>query len=292
MKYFSSLHSDDSKLIELNTLQQGSLFHTIEYEISDIVNKIMNINNLDEEEIKKIIIRQHNMILNYDLFLMSPDTRTQAQVLFTNKKFLKCFLEVIRLLNISQHEKICINKLAYDYYIIPNNNPEISNLLYQLTTEVNGKEVIALSSIIGMNESRILAMIKNSTFKEEKAVHRVNTYIIKCNFDLSVKDIIIIYHHLFERFTNLFIYSMMEAKPNNLSPIENKKFDNTSIALLEMLNSLPEMDIRKVINDYAFTLKMVKTDTVVRFAIKSAVRFTRIISVIKQVEIAENINIP
>ena len=252
----------------------------------------MNINNLDEEEIKKIIIRQHNMILNYDLFLMSPDTRTQAQVLFTNKKFLKCFLEVIRLLNISQHEKICINKLAYDYYIIPNNNPEISNLLYQLTTEVNGKEVIALSSIIGMNESRILAMIKNSTFKEEKAVHRVNTYIIKCNFDLSVKDIIIIYHHLFERFTNLFIYSMMEAKPNNLSPIENKKFDNTSIALLEMLNSLPEMDIRKVINDYAFTLKMVKTDTVVRFAIKSAVRFTRIISVIKQVEIAENINIP
>ena len=292
MKYFSSLLSDDSKLIELNTLQQGSLFHTIEYEISDIVNKIMNINNLDEEEIKKIIIRQHNMILNYDLFLMSPDTRTQAQVLFTNKKFLKCFLEVIRLLNISQHEKICINKLAYDYYIIPNNNPEISNLLYQLTTEVNGKEVIALSSIIGMNESRILAMIKNSTFKEEKAVHRVNTYIIKCNFDLSVKDIIIIYHHLFERFTNLFIYSMMEAKPNNLSPIENKKFDNTSIALLEMLNSLPEMDIRKVINDYAFTLKMVKTDTVVRFAIKSAVRFTRIISVIKQVEIAENINIP
>ena len=292
MEFFSSLHSEDKTSSELNTLQQGSLFHTIEYELSDIVNKITKIDNLDENEIKNIIVRQHTMILNYDLFLMSPDTRAQAQVLFTSKKFLKCFLEVIRLLNISQHEKTCINKLAYDYYIIPDNDPEVSNLLYQLTTEVNGKEVIALASILGMNEARILAMIRNSTFKEEKSVHRVNTYIIKCNFDLSVKDIITIYYHLFDRFTNLFTYSMMEAKPSNLSDIENKKFDNISIALLEMLNSLPEVDIKKVINDYAFTLKMVKTNTVVRFAIKSAIRFTRIISVVKQVEIAENINIP
>ena len=292
MGYFPSLHSEDNKSSELNKLQQGSLFHTIEYELSDIVNKITNINNLDEKEIKDIIIRQHSMILNYDLFLMSPDTRMQAQVLFTNKKFLKCFLDVIRLINISQHEKICINKLAYDYYILRDNDLEISNLLYQLTTEVNGKEVVSLSSILGMNESRILAMIRNSSFKEEKAIHRVNTYIIKCNFDLSVKDIITIYYYLFERFTNLFTYSMMEAKPSNLSAIENKKFDNISIALLEMLNSLPEMDIRRVINDYAFTLKMVKIDTVVRFAIKSAVRFTRIISVVKQVEIAEDIIIP
>ena len=48
MEFFSSLHSEDKTSSELNTLQQGSLFHTIEYELSDIVNKITNINNLDE----------------------------------------------------------------------------------------------------------------------------------------------------------------------------------------------------------------------------------------------------
>ena len=68
MEFFSSLHSEDKISSELNTLQQGSLFHTIEYELSDIVNKITNIDNLDENEIKNIIIRQHTMILNYDLF--------------------------------------------------------------------------------------------------------------------------------------------------------------------------------------------------------------------------------
>lgn len=292
MDMFPSLHKKEDNISNLNTLQQGSLFHTIEYELSDIVNKITNIDNLNDDEINNIIIRQHSMILNYDLFLMSSDTRMQAQVLFTNKRFLKCFLNVIRLLNISQHEKTCINKLAYDYYILPDNDPEISNLLYQLTTEVNGREVVALSSILGMSESRVLSMIRNSSFKEEKAIHRVNTYIIKCSFDLTVKDIVTIYYYLFDRFTNLFTYSMMEAKPSNLTALENKKFDNISIALLEMLNSLPEMDIRKVINDYAFTIKMVKINTTVRFAIKSAVRFTRIISVVKQVEIAENIVIP
>ena len=291
MGLFPSLEIEE-KESSLNKLHQGSLFHSIEYEISDIINKIENINNLNENEIRQIIIRQHNMILNYDLFLTSPDTRAEAQMLFTNKKFLLCFLDVIRLLDLSQHEKTCVNKLAYDYYILPNNDPEISSLLYKLTTEVNGKEVIVLSGILGIQEARILAMIRNSSFKEEKNIHRVNTYIVKCNFDLSVKDIINIYYHLFERFTSVFTFTMMESKPIELSAFENKKFDNISIAILEMLNSLPESDIRKVINDYAFTIKMVKADTIVRFSIKSAARFTRVISIVKQTEIAENMVIP
>lgn len=291
MSLFPSFHVGD-KSRNLDEVKQGSLFHSIEYELSGIINKINNIDTLNEDEIKNIIIRQHSMILNYDLFLMSSETRFQAQKLFTNKRFLLCFLDVIRLLDLTQHEKICINKLAYDYYITPNKDNEISTLLYQLTTEVNGKEVIVLSSILGMNNARVLAMIRNSSFKEEKCIHRVNTFIIKCNIELSIKDIIAIYCSLFDRFTNLFVFTMMESKPNNLISEEDKKFDYISIALLEMLNTMNSIDIRKVINDYAFTLKMVKVNTTVRFAIKSVVRFDRIISIIREVEIAENIIIP
>ncbi len=292
MSLFPSFHAEDNSSAKLDEVKQGSLFHSIEYELSGIMNKIDNIDTLNENEIKDIIIRQHSMILNYDLFLMSNETRIQAQRLFTNKKFLLCFLDVVRLLDLSQHEKICVNKLAYDYYITPGKNMEISTLLYQLTTEVNGKEVILLSSVLGMTGARVLAMIRNSSFKEEKCVHRVNTYIIKCDMELSIKDIIAIYCSLFDRFTNLFVFTMMESKPNGLSVEENKKFDYISAALLEMLNTLTTADIRKVINDYAFTLKMVKVNTTVRFAIKSAVRFDRIISVIREVEIAENMIIP
>ena len=90
------------------------LFHTIEYKMNDIVEKIENIDKFDEKEIKEIIIRQHQMILNYDNFLSSKESRSLALKLFTNKRFLICFLDVIRLLSINEHEKICINKLAYD----------------------------------------------------------------------------------------------------------------------------------------------------------------------------------
>ena len=47
------------------------IFTSVEYTIDTIVDKIINIEELDKEEIKSIIIRQHRLILNYDLFLSS-----------------------------------------------------------------------------------------------------------------------------------------------------------------------------------------------------------------------------
>ena len=294
MSLFPSLYNDNDKSFDdLNQLQQGSLFHSIEYELSDIVKKIKNIENLNESEIKKIIIRQHSMILNYDLFLMSNETRQDAQTLFKNEKFLKCFLDVIRLISLSSHEKICINKLAYDYYINPYGcDSRVCDLLYQLTTEVNGREVIVLSGILGLRNAQILSMIRNSTFNIEKAVHRVNTFLVKCNNDLSVSNIVSIYCHLFERFTDVFIYTMMESKPNSMTPLMKKKYDNISIAILEMMNSLTSTDIRKVLYDYGYILSMVKVNTKIRFALRTAERYNRIISVIKSIEIQDNIKIP
>lgn len=293
MSLFPSLQVEDESFNELNQLQQGSLFHSIEYELSDIVKKIKNIDNLNETEIKQIIIRQHSMILNYDLFLMSNETRQDAQTLFQSEKFLRCFLDVVRLLTLSNHEKICINKLAYDYYINPNGcNSRISDLLYQLTTEVNGKEVIVLSGILGLRDAQILSMIRNSTFNIEKAVHRVNTFLVKCNNDLSITAITSIYCHLFERFTDVFIYTMMESEPIGLSPLMKKKFDNISIAILEMMNSLSSHDIRKVLYDYGYILSMVKVNTKIRFALRTAQRYNRIISVVKSIEIQDNLYIP
>lgn len=279
---FDNVFRQTSAEEKSSALQQGSLFHTVEYELSGIVNKINNINNLDEKEMKDIICRQHQMILNYDLFLMSNETRAQAQILFTSKKFLKCFLDVIRTLKITQHEKICINKLAYDYYILPDKDNEISELLYHICSDVNGSEVIMLSSIIGITEAKVLSMIHNSSFKEEKCIHRVNTYIMKCDIDLSVKNIINIYCYLFNRFSNLFIYTMLESKPQYTTEAESERFDRMSIALLEILNSLPSTDILTVLKDYEFTLNMVKQNITVRFALRSAANFDRIINVITE----------
>lgn len=283
---------DDKSLAKLNETKNESLFNTIEYELSGIVYKINNINNISEDEIKQIIYRQHHMILNYDLFLMNSESRQLAQRLFTNKKFLKCFLDVVGNLVLSNHEKTCINKLAYDYYIYYEKDPEISDMLFQITTWINDNEVTVLSGILGINGARILSMIRNSSFKEEKNVHRVNTFIIKCSIELSVQDIINIYGFLFNRFGPVFIYSMLEGKPNNLTADQSNRFDAISVALLAIVDSLTSQDIHKILLDYGYTLKLLKKDTILRFSLHTALGYPRILKILEDINISDNIYIP
>ena len=283
-----SIYEQKSDYDELNKMQQGSLFHSIEYELSGIVKMIDNIDSLDEYQIADIIVRQHQMILNYDLFL-SGDTRANAQKLFTNIKFLKAFLGIIRVLNITEHEKICINKLAYDYYILPDKDKMVSDLLYQLTTEVNGREVIAISGIVGIHCAQILSMVRNSSFKEEKCVHRVNTYIVKVINYSSVQQIINIYSLLFtDRFGSLFTYTMLEKLPENATDQEKDAFVNISVALITMLDNMPKTAIEKVIVDYNYILSMTRETP--RFNLKE-IPTCRITEVLRKLEIVDNISI-
>ena len=84
------------------------IFHSIEYTIETIYNKISNIDNLNEDEMKDIIYRQYPMILNYDLFLSSNEKRQLAQKLFTNKRFLMLFNDMIGLFNLDDSHFICM----------------------------------------------------------------------------------------------------------------------------------------------------------------------------------------
>lgn len=276
---FPSMGKDDNQEI-INK----PLFHTIEYKMNDIVEKIENIDKFDEKEIKEIIIRQHQMILNYDNFLSSKESRLLALKLFTNKRFLICFLDVIRLISINEHEKICINKLAYDYYCLPDKNEEISNLLFQLTTEVNGKEVVILSGILGLSDAKILSMLRNSSFEEAKVVPRVNNFIVQIPYELTMKNLADIYCNLFPRVTTLFVQTMLQVKNPGYSIFESKRFDEISIIMLEIVNSMPSSEIKKVLESYAYSLNKLTGNITVRFSIKNMTRYDRIIRVLKEVE--------
>jgi hypothetical protein len=272
----------DDKLLDQNSVATP-LFHTIEYTLDTIVDKISNIDNLDESEIKSILVRQHSLILNYDLFLSSSKTRSFAQKLFSNKRFLKLFLNVVGLLNLSDHEIMCINKLAYDYYIIPNKDSEVSDLLLSICNNINNIDVIKLSSRLGITGARTLSMINKSSFQIEKRVHRINTFLVKCNIDLSAQDIIDIMCMLYDRFTQPIIYTMLESKPMNLSNDQSLKFDLISSAIITILDNLSSDNLKKVLYDYAFTLRLVKQGLPVRFSMKSIPnpRFQSIISEIE-----------
>ena len=284
----SGVKSPDSKM---NKVKETNLFHTIEYEFDTIVSKIRNIDNIDDNHIKDIIKRQHSLILNYDLFLMDSETRKEAQTLFSNKRFLSNLLDIIGLLDISYHEKICLNKLAYDYYQNDIKDPEVSNLLFQLTTAVNGKDVVVLSGILGMSGAKTLAMIRNSSFKEEKCIHRVNTYIIKCGMNLSTQSIINIYCFLFDRFSTLFNYTMLESAPpeSSLTPSEMDNYNSISLAIIAILDSMTSNDILTVVRNYAYMITNVSVNVVPRFRLDT-IQNPRIKEAVTQVKVEENLS--
>lgn len=273
-------------------------FKTIEYKIETIVNNIDNVDSLTDDDIKDIIIRQHEMILNYDLFLSNQNTRTSALKLFTNKRFLKLFLNTIGLLQLSNEEVICINKLTYDYYILDNKDVEIQDLLLSISYLINNQLVIKLSAYLGVNAARVLSMIANSSFKTEKQIHRINTFLVKYDgADISVQGYIDIYLTMYTHFNDLFIYSMLECwnMPINTPVLERqyKRYTRMSQALLCILDSMTSNDIMTIMRNYGYTLLMVAPNSPIRFSIKNLKGYDRIKQIAESAEIQDSdIKIP
>ena len=257
----------------------SSPFKTVEYQLSTIVEKIRDIDSLNDDEIKTIIIRQYPTILNYDLFLSVPETRNAALELFTNKRFLDLFFDVVGLLELSDSQKICINKLVYDYYSLPVKDVEVSEKLLSISYIVNNRLVIRLSAILGVNGARTLSMVANSSFRIDKKVHRINTFIIKCGIQLSVQNIVDIYLTIFDRFKDLFINSMLESISylsieDQQNEIIRSNFDNTSAALYAILDSMVSRDVEQVLLNYVYALQILPKDAKVRFSFQNVTKMS------------------
>ena len=140
----------------------------------------------------------------------------------------------------------------------------------------------------------MLSIISNSTFKNEKKVHRVNTFITKCDLQLTTQNVVDILCILYPRFTPCFVHSMLEEKPVNLTPLEQHNFDTISNALIVILDSLTSGDIRKVLYDYAYILNLASLKDSVRFSLKSLSNYPRILAIINDIELdpIDTIHIP
>lgn len=262
-----------------DTTPIASPFKTVEYQLTTIIDKIRDIDNLNEDEIKQIIIRQYPMILNYDLFLSAPETRNAALELFTNKRFLVLFFDVVGLLDLSDSQKICINKLVYDYYSLQEKDNEVYELLLSISYIVNNRLVIRLSAILGVNGARTLSMVANSTFRIDKKVHRINAFIIKCGIELSIQNIVDIYLIIFDRFKDLFINTMLESIyhlsiEDQQNEIIRNNFNNISAAIYTILDSMVSKDIEQVLLNYIYALQILPKDIYIRFSFQNITKMS------------------
>lgn len=246
-------------------------FNTVEISISTLVEKLRNVDSLSDNDIRNIIYRQYGTILNYDLFLSCTESREVAQQLFTNEKFLSNLVFCVPDINLNEHQIICCNKLAYDYialHSINECNQTIRNLLMELSMRVNLKTVLALSAIIGTDNAKYLAMLRRSSFKDNKNVYRVNKFIIKSGLELLEPDIINIYGKLFDRVSTLFTVTMFCLPDPDYTKLELLRYDEMSKAMIDILDSMPSREIKKVLSGYVNSYQL-QGEPNVRFSMKN-----------------------
>ena len=147
-----------------------------------LINMIQNIENKPENEVISFIQRYYTSFLDYRLFTDSDASRSSMQRLFTSTYFLSILFKVIGTLKLDNFQKLFINRLAYDYMSTHSkDNDEVYNLYLQITGYINTTLTIKLSSKLGINEAKLLAMISNSTDIPEIKVHRINRFLVNCD---------------------------------------------------------------------------------------------------------------
>ena len=234
-------------------------FQPVEMKIKDINSQLNNVVNMTDDQIKAMIAINYHTFFN-DVFLMDYENREYIINVFSNPRFLKNLIEVFstRGIVIYDTERICCNKIAWDYFCISGEegNQEITKLLYQLSTIVNGSVIPILSAIVPLDTAKLIALARYSSFKEYKCVERVNNILISLS-NLSEKMVIDVYSILFKNgvkstFSTIMLKDLHTFDSND--PNYEKKVNNyglISLAILDIVESMTMSDIQQILLGYA-----------------------------------------
>lgn len=255
-----NIHIDFDKFIKSNQSDTINMTDTL-----DIINNPnINIGLLDS-------IISNGTINNYtddQLFnLLSNNLRGFLLNIFERKdqryikmiisdRFLKILIQVVQSTKIDYMNMIYINKLCYDYLALDDNskNVVISDLIYQLA-KINNNKYIPILIGVGIPE-RIACYIVLSRFSSNNEftnVIRMNFVILTATINFTEQMIVDVYQNLFTRVSQLFEATML----NVIDTTEQWYTDDIdernsliTLAVLDILNSLPSDAIRRVLDDY------------------------------------------
>ena len=257
---------------------------------------IRNIINVTKQDLYTTIRKSYKHILN-DIMQYNDAEYINA---FTDSKFLTTFIEVIsNVPPLEGDEKLCCNKLAYDYFTLKNNDPYIKKLFSIMSKTTNKHEVQALLGIGIPEDIAInLALSRYSSTNEIINVKRVNFIITTSPIEIMTEQMIVwIYEKLFDRVTPLFVGTMTDRYNDEEEWVTDdimEIYSTISLAVLTILNNMPSSDIRKVLISYAGDYSMIyknKPDSI-RFSIHAiSGDYKRITNVVESLK-AENIILP
>jgi len=253
-----------------------------------------NIDSISDSELFNTIRTGYTNILEET---MNNDT-THLKAL-TNPRFLSVFIQVVGSTQLDLLHRICCNKLAYDYFTTSDTDQYIKQLFYSLSKMVNRDIIPGLLSL-GIPEDLAvqLALARYSSTKEIVNVKRVNFIITTSPKEImTLQTIVWIYEKLFDSFTPLFEGTMFDVYNDEEEWVTEdimEIYSTVSLAVLEIMNNMPSINIRKVLISYTgdFETLYSKTPGAYRFSMKAlSADYERITNVVDSLRL-ENIYVP
>lgn len=171
-------------------------------------------------------------------------------------KFLRVLIQVVANNEIDYMNTIYLNKLCYDYLTLDDDfkNSVITNLIYKLAKCTN-KKYIPLLIGVGIPETiaSYITLARFSTNDEFVNVTRMNFVIMTANVNFTEQMIVDVYQNLFDRVSMLFEATMLDVPDTTeewYTDDIDERYSLITLAVLDILNSLPSDAIRRVLDDY------------------------------------------
>ena len=186
------------------------------------------------------------------------------------------FLIAMDISNISLNREYTnrFNRVYRAYFTNPSNNviynDECAQLLYRLALKFNRKMVDIISGL-GLDENAALWIVVNrySSTDERQNIRRMVRAMQHVNPSVMTEQMVVdIFAKTFnDQFGNLFISVMTDRFDSFESKEESYVYSTVSNAILDILNTMDEEEIKDILMDYEYELR--NSGVTGRFSLKS-----------------------
>jgi hypothetical protein len=270
-------------------------FGTLDPEVFE--NELKTINAIDDNNLTMFIIKYIGKIAD-------DVTSNQANYsyLFRDTRFISCFIRAVSSIpQIEYKLKIASNKLAYDYFVSDNPNPQLKKQYLTLAQIVNRLEIARLIGL-GVDETSAcnFALCRYSSMSERTNVKRLNFSLYHKNPDIFTEQMVVdIYQKLFTSISDLFYGTMFETYSDqemdmfqqSIGDAFSEMYGTIGLAVLDLLRDMPSESIRKVLLGYAEEWQT-RSRLPVRFGLRSLSNDYNRITTMVEYLIANNVVIP
>lgn len=256
---YKDVYENNYKGLGIMNMRDANIGNNILVDSDLLLTELDRVDSKSDDELCNLIKSAYHILLDVE-FINKSRNKIYIAKAFSNLRFVSAFCTVISKQNLTELQRICCNKLIYDYMTSKNNNEMILNQLFALGWDIN-RTTISTMYGKGLDQRIIthLVVARYSTTDDTLAVKRVNVIIMNSGPVMSEPVIKNIYECLFCKslrglFNGIMFDDSLEyidEEDTEFAEQQQDIYDTITLALLDILNDVPMSMLCQLLRSYA-----------------------------------------